>query len=90
MGAIETKIFKSGNSVAVRLPKELGLEVDTRVTIERSGRGITIRPVIDPAQERLALRDLVDTIRAIWNEAGGPPETDKREPIDFPDRPGLY
>lgn len=87
---VETRTFKSGNSVAVRLPKELGYEAGADVTIRRIGNRLEIAPLLDPAQERQALRDMVNEIRAIWEEAGGPPEPQRREPIEFPDRPGLY
>ena len=41
-------------------------------------------------QEKRALLEMLDEIRAIWEEVGGPPEPGRREPIEFPDRPGLY
>jgi hypothetical protein len=68
----------------------LGFEAGTEVTIRRIGNRLEIAPLLDPAQERQALRDMLDEIRAIWEEAGGPPEPQRREPIEFPDRPGLY
>jgi antitoxin VapB len=84
MGVIETKTFKSGNSVAVRLPSELGFEPDQKVTIERNGGALTIRPVTDPIEEKRRLSRLIETLRAL-----GPIEVEKREPIEFPERPGL-
>ncbi|GAB4465003.1 MAG: hypothetical protein OHK0044_03120 [Burkholderiaceae bacterium] len=39
-----TKIFKSGGSQAVRIPKEYRLEGHT-VAIDRAGEGLLIRPV---------------------------------------------
>lgn len=86
MSAIETKTFKSGNSVAIRLPKELGFGADIAVTIERVGNGLKIVPMIDPAEEKRQLDQLVAALRAI----GPVGEIEPREPIDFPDRPGLY
>jgi antitoxin VapB len=86
MGAIETKTFRSGNSVAIRLPKELGFAADMAVTIERVGNALRIAPVIDPAEEKRQLDELVAALRAI----GPAGEIEPREPIDFPDRPGLY
>jgi antitoxin VapB len=41
------KIFKSGNSQAVRLPKEFKLE-GTEVYIKRVGRGLLLMPKDDP------------------------------------------
>lgn len=86
MGIVDSKTFKSGNSIAVRLPKEVAFAPDTRVTIERNGDVLTIRPAVNPAEEKRKLRDLVATLRAI-GRAG---EIGEREPIEFPDRPGLY
>lgn len=85
MGAIKTKIFKSGNSVAVRLPAELGLEEGLSVTVERDGTGVKIRPVIDPVEEKRKLSELVAALRAL----GPVGDVEPREPIEFPERPGL-
>jgi len=88
MGIIETKTFKSGNSVAVRLPKELGVAADVAVTIEQNGTTLTIKPALDPVQEKRKLTEMLETITAIWADAPFR-EVEKREPIEFPDRPGL-
>lgn len=42
--ATTTKVFKSGGSQAVRIPKEYRLEGET-ATIDRAGEGLLIRPV---------------------------------------------
>ena len=43
------KIFKSGNSVALRLPKALGFVEGTEVTLrEEAGGGYSIVPAADP------------------------------------------
>jgi antitoxin VapB len=86
MGAHETKTFKSGNSVALRLPKALGVGPDERMVIERNGDVLTIRRLKDPAEEKRKLLELVEALRALPR----PDEVEKREPIEFPDRPGLY
>lgn len=39
-----TKVFKSGNSAAVRLPKELDLAPGTEVEVVRTEDGVLIRP----------------------------------------------
>jgi len=85
MNAISSKTFKSGNSVAVRLPREVGFAPDMKVTIERNGDVLTIRPAIDPVEEKRKLLALVGALRAI----GPPDEIEKREPFEFPERPGL-
>jgi antitoxin VapB len=85
MNAVTSKTFKSGNSIAVRLPKEIAFAPDTQVVIERKGDVLTIRPAVDPVEEKRKLLALVEALRAI----GPPGEIEKREPIEFPDRPGL-
>jgi antitoxin VapB len=44
-----TRVFKSGNSLAVRIPKELAI-VDSAqdVEIERVGNTLVVRPVAQP------------------------------------------
>lgn len=88
MGIVEGKTFRSGNSVAVRLPKELGFEAGTAVTIEKIGSRLEIRPAVDPDEEKRKLREMLDEIAAIWADAPYR-EIEKREPIEFPERPGL-
>lgn len=44
--SVETKVFKSGNSLAVRLPKGLELPCGT-VSIRRDGRKIVIEEVTE-------------------------------------------
>jgi antitoxin VapB len=47
-----TRVFKSGNSLAVRIPKELAIvEVSQEVEIERVGNTLVVRPL---AQKSLA------------------------------------
>ena len=42
-----TRVFKSGNSLAVRIPKELAIvEASQEVEIERVGQSLVIRPVV--------------------------------------------
>ena len=86
MGIVDSKTFKSGNSVAVRLPKEVAFAPDIPVTIERKGDVLTIRLAKDAAEEKARVRELVEALRAI-----GPP--DEVEPYDStltgPERPGL-
>ena len=85
MGVIETRTFKSGNSVAIRLPKELGFAADMAVTIERVGNELKIKPLVDPVEEKRKLSELVAALRAI----GPVGEIETREPIEFPERHGL-
>lgn len=53
-----TRVFKSGNSLAVRIPKELAIaEASQEVEIERIGNTLLVRPV-----EQRNLDDLVDVL----------------------------
>lgn len=79
MGAV-TKTFKSGNSVAVRLPKELGIAEGTELEIEETGGGWLLR-----RKPKYTGRDLVEALEKL-------PKLDepwKRERIIFPKRRGL-
>lgn len=80
------RTFKSGNSEAVRLPKDLGFGIGTEVIIERRGNELVLRPAHDAEAARAANRELVRRLR----EIGPVGEIGKREPIEMPDRPGLY
>ena len=61
----KTKTFKSGNSIAVRLPKALGIEPGIEMTVrEERGRYI-IEPVDDPtAGKRVDLTGIYGCIEA--------------------------
>lgn len=51
-----TRVFKSGNSLAIRIPKELAIaEASQEVEIERVGNTLVVRPV-----EKKTLDDLMD------------------------------
>jgi antitoxin VapB len=81
-----TRTFKSGNSVAVRLPRDLGFPAGAEVALERRRREVVIRRVTDPAAEKAKLRKLIEMLDAI----GPVGEIEERDPDIFPDRPGLY
>jgi antitoxin VapB len=70
-----TRVFKSGNSQAVRIPAELAY-ADTNVDLEitRLGDVITIFPV------RTNLKDVVTALRSMPK----PPRVEKRQPIEVP------
>lgn len=69
-----TRVFKSGNSQAVRIPAELAYaDTDIELEITRMGEVITIVP---------ARRNLSDAVAALRKMPKPPLE--KREPIDVP------
>ncbi len=72
-----TRVFKSGNSQAVRIPAELAYaDVNIDLEITRLGEVITIFPV------RKSLSDTVAALR----RTPKPTAVEKREPIDVPER----
>jgi len=77
---VNSRTFKSGNSVAVRLPKEIGLEADVPVTITRVGDVLTITP-----KRRLSVKEMIAELRKLPK----PDKVQEREPIEWPERPGL-
>lgn len=79
MGAV-TKTFKSGNSVAVRLPKELGILEGTELEVEETGTGVFLR-----RKPKYTGRDLVEALAKLPK----PSRPMKRERIIFPKRRGL-
>ncbi len=55
---MRTRVFKSGNSLAVRIPKELAIvEAAQEVEIEQVGNTLVVRPV-----EQETLHDLLDIL----------------------------
>lgn len=83
MNVYRSKVFRAGNSDAVRLPKELTPGTNVEVEIEKIGDSLTIRP----AQKAFDGAKLVEALRAIGKPEGPPL---KREKIIFPKRKGLY
>lgn len=70
-----TRVFKSGNSQAVRIPAEIAYEnMDVDLEITRMGDVITIVPA------RTSLRDAVVALRKMPK----PSAVEKREPIEVP------
>ena len=54
MTTVTSRVFKSGNSEAVRLPKDVAFGRELDVTIVRSGDVLTIYPTRPPIAEMLA------------------------------------
>jgi antitoxin VapB len=83
---VQTKTFKSGNSVAVRLPKGFAIGPDIGVEIQKSGDTVTIRLARDPALAQQRMRQALADMAAL-----GPPSdgVQQRAGIEFPDRDKL-
>lgn len=80
-----TRSFRSGNSVAVRLPKALGIDAGAELQIERQGDRVVLTPVADAAEAKRRWHEALDELAKLPK----PPRVQKRERIEFPDRPGL-
>jgi antitoxin VapB len=83
--SVNARTFKSGNSEAVRLPKGLGFGIGTEVRIERNGDRVVLIAVRDEAAAKARWLKMLDELKALPK----PPYIEKREPVEFPDRPGL-
>ncbi len=79
MTIVDSKIFQSGNSQAVRLPREVAYADTVEVTIERSGDVLTIRP------KRMSLAEMFRQL----DKAPGPGSIEVRDTEEIPERPGL-
>jgi antitoxin VapB len=76
------KIVKSGDSQAVRLPKDFRFDVD-EVEITREGDAVVLRPKIDADRRRAALRAAIE--RGVSDDF----MADGRRQPDGQDRPEL-
>lgn len=85
MPSARTRTFRSGNSQAVRLPKEVAYAEDLDVVVERQGDVVTIRPAIDEAAEKQKWLAFLSELGKLPT----PSTVEVRELIEFPDRPGL-
>lgn len=73
------RLFRSGNSQAVRLPKEIAFEGDGEVFIVRSGDVVTIY------RARMTVAEMADRLLALPPV----PEIERREGDEPTDRLGL-
>lgn len=74
-----TRTFKSGNSQAVRLPKNFTYDDGVELVVERKGDVTTLYP------KRLTPSQLADKLNAMPK----PASVEKRAPPMPPKRPGL-
>ena len=79
MATVTSRVFRSGNSEAVRLPKDVAFGRDIEVTIVRSGDVLTITP------KRPSVAEMLRRLR----ELPKPSDFEERDADIFPDRPGL-
>jgi antitoxin VapB len=79
MTAIRTRPFRSGNSQAIRLPRDIAFDADVELVIIRSGDVMTIYPAASSIAEMAA------KLRAL----PVPPRIEKRDDEEVPERPGF-
>lgn len=82
------KVFKAGNSAAVRLPKDVAFALGTDITIERQGDTVTIKPSVDKEAIRRGYQELAEELKAIWADYPNR-EVEKRQQPIAPYRRGL-
>jgi antitoxin VapB len=73
------RVFRSGNSEAIRVPKDVAFGKEIEVTIVRSGDVLTIYP------KRSRLHGLAARLAAL----PAPGEIEVRDVEPIPERPGL-
>lgn len=76
------KLFKNGNSQAVRLPKEFRLP-GTEVWISKSGSAVVLRPMDASWESMLAARSRFT--RDFMRQQDQPAEAEEREPLQCAD-----
>ena len=79
MNIYRSKTFTSGNSQAVRLPKEIAYGDDVELIIVRSGDVVTIYPAA------YSLKEMVSRLESLPQ----PPTIEQRDVEEIPERPGL-
>lgn len=79
MTTVTSKTFRSGNSQAVRLPREIAYADGVELTITRSGDVLTIQPKRPSIAEMFAKLDALPK----------PSYIEVRDTEEIPERPGL-
>ena len=74
-----SRTFRSGNSEALRLPKDVAYGEDVELVLVRSGNVLTVYPAAMSLPEMVARLRLLPT----------PPSVEKREVDELPERAGL-
>lgn len=73
------RAFKSGNSIAVRLSKDVAYPAGTDLIVERKGDVVTMRPRRPSIQAMIAALDALPS----------PPYIEVRDDEEIPERPGM-
>ena len=79
MPTARSRTFRSGNSEALRLPKDVAFGEDVELVIVRSGDVLTIYPATT------TIPAMIERLRALPT----PPSVEARDDGELPERPGL-
>lgn len=79
MTIAKTRTFRSGNSQAVRLPKDIAFGEDVELVIVRSGDVLTLYPAVTSIPEMIARLAALPA----------PPAIEQRDAEELPERAGL-
>jgi antitoxin VapB len=79
MPIARTRTFRSGNSEAVRLPRDVAYGEDVELVIVRSGDVMTIYPAAT------TIPAMIERLRAL----PAPPTIEQRDEEELPERPRL-
>ncbi len=79
MTIAKTRTFRSGNSEAVRLPKDVAFGEDVELVIVRSGDVLTLYPAATSIPEMIARLEALPA----------PPSIEARDEDELPERPRL-
>jgi antitoxin VapB len=79
MTVARIRTFRSGNSQAVRLPKDIAFGEDVELIAVRSGDVLTLYPA------SMSVAEMVKRLAVL----PAPPSIEKREDLEFPERVGL-
>ena len=79
MPIAKTRTFRSGNSEAIRLPRNVAFGEDVELMIVRSGDVLTLYPASNSIPEMIARLQALPV----------PPAIERRDEEELPERPGL-
>ncbi len=82
MPTVTTRTFRSGNSQAVRLPKEIAYEDGVELEIVRTGDVVTMYP---KRERKRTITEFLQALAALPK----PSSVEIRDLEDLPERPGL-
>jgi antitoxin VapB len=79
MPTVTSRTFRSGNSEALRLPREVAFGTGVELTLVRSGDVLTVYP------KRQSIAEMIRRLNALPR----PSEIEKRDVEEIPEPPGL-